>query len=303
MKIVSRALIGLCFAVILVESSAAQSTAGKPADWILYERANAMAAQHEYGQALQLYKEAISSAGIFPEAEIGIGDVFFEEGEFTLAKDEYEKAYNLRNAFKITETQYEVLYKLASLYEAREMYKQMEDSLLKIVADDKRLSGASGERLRKQIDINYRDKGLDRTLFLYQFNVPFAADAHSKLGWFYYRSGRYDQAMHELLYAVIYRASEINASLREADIDYQFSTLADMLSAVGRDKALSAFVSSGGLIKDLYYLAGSSYQTYPAHAVLIWKLISGTKLSGKYASLAARQLKAPWTEKLLGADR
>ena len=125
-----------------------------------------MAAQHEYGQALQLYKEAISSAGIFPEAEIGIGDVFFEEGEFSLAKDEYEKAYNLRNAFKVAETQYEVLYKLASLYEAREMYKQMEDSLLKIVADDKRSSGESGERLRKQIDINYRDKGFDRTLSL-----------------------------------------------------------------------------------------------------------------------------------------
>jgi hypothetical protein len=76
-----------------------------------------------------------------------------------------------------------------------------------------------------------------------------------------------------------------------------------MFLAVERDKALLAFVSAGGLIKDLYYLAGSSYQTYPAHAVLIWKLIAGSKLSGKYASLAARQLKAPWTEKLLGADR
>ena len=59
----------------------AQASAGRSEDWILYEQGNAMVAQHEYGKALQLYKEAIAAAGIFPEAEVGIGDIFFEEGE------------------------------------------------------------------------------------------------------------------------------------------------------------------------------------------------------------------------------
>jgi predicted negative regulator of RcsB-dependent stress response len=63
-----------------------------------------------------LYKDAIASSGIFPEAEIGIGDIFLEEGEFSLARDQYEKAYNSRNEFRIADTQCEVLYKLASLY-------------------------------------------------------------------------------------------------------------------------------------------------------------------------------------------
>ena len=98
-----------------------------PQDWILYEKANAMFAQHEFGQALQLYKEAISSAGIFPEAEMGVGDVFFEEGEFQLARDQYEKAYEMRKGFRVPETQYGLLYKLADLFQGRQMYSQMED--------------------------------------------------------------------------------------------------------------------------------------------------------------------------------
>ena len=42
--------------------------------------------REEYGEALQQYKNAIASAGIFPEAEMAIGDVYREEGELDLAQ-------------------------------------------------------------------------------------------------------------------------------------------------------------------------------------------------------------------------
>jgi len=282
----------------------AQASAGRSEDWILYERANAMVAQHEYGKALQLYKEAIVAAGIFPEAEVGIGDVFFEEGEFQLARMQYEKAYNIKKGFQIPETQYQVLYKLSGLFESREMYRPMEDALLKVVSDDKRFSASENSRLKTQIEKNYLDKGIDRVLFLYQFNVGFATEAHSRLGWFYYRSGRYGQAVQQLLYAVIYRAAEISAALHDRDADYQFKTLSDALSAVEDSKQLSSYVANSGFFKDLYYLAGSSYAAgYPTHATDLWKLISTSKIAGKYAGLAARQIRKPWTEELLGVGQ
>jgi Tetratricopeptide repeat len=278
----------------------AQVSEDRTRDWILYEKANAMIAQHEYGLALELYKEAISAAGIFPEAEIGIGDVLFEEGEFRLARDQYEKAYNLRNAFRVSSMQYDVLYKLADLFENQQMYKKMEDTLLKVVSDDKRFSAPESARLKDQIERNYLEKGIDRVLFLYQFNVPFATEAHSRLGWFYYRSGRYTQAVQQLLYALVYRAEEINAALHDTDVDYQFTTLAGMLEAVDASKRLSSYLADSNFFKDLYYLAGSSYVAgYPTHAVQVWKLIAASKMSGRYAALAARQLKKPWTESLL----
>ncbi len=281
-----------------------QSVNGGADDWILYERGNAMFAQREYGKALQLYSEALSTAGIFPEAEVGIGDVYFEEGEFQLAREQYEKAYSQKNAFRIADTQYEVLYKLADLYQNENMYNRMEDSLLKIAADDKQFSDPASDRLKNQIQKNYTTKGIDHTLFLYQFDVPFAQLAHSRLGLFYYRSGRYEQAILELLYSVIYNATQINAILHSRDFDYQFTTLADMLSAIKGKKDLAQYVAGSSFFRDLYYLAGASYAAgFPAHSTQIWKLVSASTIAGNYSDLAARQLKAPWVEKVLGPGR
>ena len=49
-----------------------------------------------------------------------------------------EKAYDLRKSFYIPDDQYAILYKLANLFEMQQLYKQMEDTLGTIVADDKR---------------------------------------------------------------------------------------------------------------------------------------------------------------------
>ena len=286
------------------QPSFAQAPASNADDWILYERANAMLAQREFGQALQLYKEAVSSAGIFPEAEIGIGDVYFEEGEFDLARAQYEKAYNLRSGFRIADAQYEALYRLADLFQGRQMYSEMEDSLLKIEVDDKRFSDADSARVRTQVEKNYVEKGIDHTLLLYQFNVPFAEAAHSKLGWFYYRTGRYEQAIQELLYAVIYSSTQVNAALRGLDVEYQYTTLGGMLDAVQANKELTRFVTTSDFFMNLYYLAAASYVAgYPAHSTELWRVVSTSKISGKYAALSARQLKAPWVERIPGPGR
>ncbi len=278
--------------------------ANTQAGWILYERANAMIAQREYGQALQLYKEAISQAGIFPEAEVGVGDVYLEEGEFDLARTQYEKAYNLRKGFSIADSQYEVLYKLARLFETQEMYRLMEDDLLKIVGDDKRYSDPASEHLRAMVERNYLDKGIDHTLLLYQMSVPFASAAHSKLGWFYYRTGRFTQSISHLLYSVIYTSKEVEDYLKSQDVEWQYTSFADILVAIDSQKKLAEYIAGTDYFKDLYYLAGSSFADgYPTHAIQLWKLLAASKSSGRYGQLSTRQLKSPWTEKLLGVDR
>jgi len=270
-------------------------------NWLLFEQGNASMSMKEFGKALQYYKDAIAAAGIFPEAEMAIGDVYFEEGEFDLAAGQYQKAYNERKGFYISDSQYDILYKFARLHESQELYKLMEDDLSAIVADDKHFTETATSHLRTQIDKNYIDKGLDHVLLLYRFERSFAVRAHSKLGWFYYRTGRFPQSISQLLYSVIYDVSEINAFLQERDINYEFSSLQDVLTAVEKSSELQRFTNEVDFFKDLYYLAGSTFAAgYPQHALDLWGLLARYTSSGSYQDLSRRQVKSPRTEPLLG---
>jgi tetratricopeptide (TPR) repeat protein len=288
--------------VILFVALSADGQDRQSQNWLLFEQGNAAMSTKEFGKALQYYKDAVSAAGIFPEAEMAIGDVYFEEGEFELAALQYQKAYNQRKGFYISDSQYDVLYRIARLYESQELYKLMEDELSMIVADDRHFVESATSRLRTQIEKNYLDKGLDHVLLLYRFEVSFAVKAHSKLGWFYYRTGRFSQSMSHLLYSVIYGVSEINAYLRERDINYEFASLQNVLTAVEKSSELQSFVDEIELYRDLYYLAGTTFAAgFPQHAMDLWGLVSRFRTSGTYQELARRQIKSPRIEPLLGS--
>ena len=268
--------------------------------WLTFEKGNAAFASREFGRALQLYKDSISVAGIFPEAEIAIGDVYLEEGEVDLAIRQYDKAYNMRNAFYISESRFTVLLKLANLYLAQQSYGLMEQSLLSIIAEDKHFADTLTFKLRSQIEKNYLEKGLDRVFMLYVFDDQFAAPAHSLLGWYAYRSGRHTQAIDELLYSLISRTSEIVAFLHERDADFEYSSLVHLLTLVSKTSEAALFLKEIGFFKDLYYLAAATYASgYPQTASELWKVIAGYSAAGTYQDLSRKQLKTPWIEPLL----
>jgi hypothetical protein len=138
---------------------------------------------------------------------------------------------------------------------------------------------------------------------LYSFSDAFAAQAHSLLGWFCYKSGRYSQAVVHLLYAVINRVSQMNGFLKEADVEYEFTTLHDLISSLESNRSLQAYAADTGFYKDLYYLAGATFADgYPQHALDIWRLIAAEDTAGVYKALSVRQLRKPYVEPLLGAQ-
>ncbi len=272
--------------------------------WLLYEQGNAFYSKKEYGAALQKYQEAIAAYAFFPEAEMAIGDVYRQESESDLAIKQYQKAYNLKNYFYIPSIKYDVLYRIAAIDQEQQLYKQMEDSLMSIINEDKSYNEPVTSKLKEQIEANYFGKGIDYVLRLYRLPNLFAADAYSQLGLFYYRSGRFRQANLLLIYAVTYKIGEAGRFLSEQDVDFQFTSLSDFLHIAEADKTVAQYLTESDVYKDLYYLAGSSFGAeYPAHSMSIWKLLSQSKLSGKYADLSRRQITAPWIEPYLQLPR
>jgi tetratricopeptide (TPR) repeat protein len=287
---------GLLLAMISVSAPAQD----KKPYWLLFEEGQALASRHEYGEALTKFKEAIAAIGALPEAEMAIGDVYMIEGEMALAIGQYQKAYNLRNVLTIPDTKYDILYRLADAYQEEQQYNLMETSLLAISADDRSFNPPKGSRLKEQVLANFYKSNLDSVLKLYRFDTDFAQGAHSRLGWFYYKTGRFDPSIEHLLYAVILVAGDAIQTSAEKDPQYQFTSLPDLLATAAGASDLTQFFTGSTIFADLYYLAGSLFQSgKPGHAMSLWRALSSSSLAGKYRDLARRQIKSPWMEPYL----
>lgn len=284
-------------AVIFLAAALVPAAPTKSPGWLLYAQGTTWADRGEYGKALQCFKDAILEAGVMPEADAAIAGIYRAEGEATLAERHYERAYNLRNALGTPSLAYTILQSWAGLYEDQEQYGKMEAKLLQIVADDR---WYKGEQLAFQVERNFVEKGLDHVLALYRFDSGFATAAHSKLGWFYHRTGRYPQAIRHLLYAVVLQASEVAGFLKSRDAEAVVTGLAGLLEAVAGERDLRAWQADASLPQDLYYLAATAWELgHPLRARDIWTKLSKTEAAGRYAELSRRQLAAPFREPFL----
>jgi tetratricopeptide (TPR) repeat protein len=272
--------------------------------WMIYEQGNAALSAREFGQALTLYKQALEMRSTFPEVEMAIGDVLSEEGEADLALAQYDKAYRLRTSFTVPGMQYDVLYKSAKLLEALGKYRLMEDKLNLVIADDANYQETENSRLRTQIEKNFVAKGIDRVLFLYTFTTTTPAAAHAALGWYDYRTGRYEPAVSHLLYATIYRASQMIRYLRDRDVEYQFTSLEDLLARLAANRDLLSYADETQFYKTLYYLGAASAAAgnLPA-ARATWILLAAQQPAGQFQDLSRRQLARPFVEPLLSVDQ
>jgi hypothetical protein len=268
--------------------------------WLLYEEGNALFEQREFGRALQRYKDAIDAAGILPEAEAAIGDVYREEGELGLALDQYQKAWSHRNSLVVSSVRYDIQYRMASVYRDQELYRLMEDTLLAITADDPNWGKGQNTRLRTQVEILYYSKGMDQVLRLYRFADSFATRAHADLGWFYYRTGRFPQAVSHTLYAVMAGASEIARYHRERDVEWEFTSFDALLRSTEGNRELTGFAEGADLYRNTYYLACSTWASmYPKLATGLWRLLGQLDAAGEYRDMSRGQLKKPWVEPYL----
>ena len=249
------------------------------------------------GTINELWAHRDDLSAVMPEAEAAIGDIYRAEGETRLAEKQYERAYNLRNALAIPAGKYDILLRWAGLYEDQEQYNAMESKLLMVVADDR---WSRGEQLPLQVERNYVDKGLDHVLSLYRFDSVFAAAAHSRLGWFYCRTGRYPQAVRSLLNAVVIQVSDVSEFLKRKDPDMAVTGLESFLNAALRDRETRSWIETSSLFADLYYLSAAAWELgHPLRAQSVWKTLSSVKEAGKYADLSRRQLVKPFREPFL----
>jgi tetratricopeptide (TPR) repeat protein len=275
--------------------------------WFLYEQGKAKLEDPdgpELGEALLSFQEAIDKrGGAFPEAEMAIGDIYFQEGAFALAKRQYDKAFELRRGMEIAEEKYTILYRLADLHEIQELYADMDRYLQQVLEDQPYFADDQYRSFRDAFLSTYEDKGLDHLFKLYRMKgVAFSVPAHAKLGWFYYRTGRPLAILH-CLFALDIMITEAVEELRRVRPGFVFTTMEAFLNAALERENIEQYLDSGEFFKTLYYLATATYAaSRPSLAEPIWRLLATYPLDAlgagatTYVELAARQLESPWID-------
>lgn len=304
MKMVFQACTLLFAITLLTGVLYAQESDNDQPYWVLFEKGKYEFERGELGRALMLFQQAREKAGgNYPKAEVAIGDIFFDGQEYSLAEEFYKKAYEHRLSFLTQQEKYGVLLKLARLYENMSAYKQMEDQLLEIVKDDPYFSDKAYSRYRRSLSDLFKKDGLDQMLLFYRIDILFPQEAHSRLSYFYYRTGNNSKSILHGLYAINAVLSRAIEEIRKIDPEYQFTTIESLLKlAADRDNILRLFYESD-LFRTMYYLAGASYDAgFKTRARQVWLLLADTPLALDYAVLSAKQLSSPWVEPYIDVE-
>jgi tetratricopeptide (TPR) repeat protein len=246
----------------------------------------------------------------YPEAEYWLGETYRAEGELNLALRQYEKAWNERGLLETPGFEMEILYKITDMYRIQGNYQEMEKRAKEIiegtgtngVARDSLWAGSSqssSNQIRSAMARIMENEGINRFLTLYRHNNTDTEKAHRLLGFFYYSSSRYTQAMEHLMFAFLIQNSVLIEEVIRRDYDYSFSTLENLMIFAQRRPELAAFMEETEYYRTVYYFATALYasgKTRPASQ--LWAFLAGSNNAGEWGNRAKRN-PSPYIERPL----
>ncbi len=282
---------------------AQESDHGAPA-WLLLEQGKRAYDDRDFGTALALFRGSIAAGGDTPEAEMWIGKVFEEEGEVTLAIDQYDRALRLRKQFTVPDEALAVEYDIARLCFNTDQYRKYVVALRTIVREDKVFSDPGRYQMRKAMLTILTMNGYDRLMSLYRFYDQRTLAAHSDLGIFDYRTGTYQDALLNLSFATITILSVVIRHVEQDDPSYQFSTMEDLLARAQGSPTIAGYIDETGLYRDLYYVAAALVPDGDLErARSIWRLVVDyAPERSAWRERSALQERKPFVEPLLDIE-
>ena len=297
----------LVFLVIL-PSLSSQVYQDEP-DWLLLERERMAVSAGELGTALTLIRtvqgRADDEGRAHPEADLWIGYIFEQEGEWALAEEQYRRVLENRDALYVAEDAFTVLYRLAGIYEKSSRYGSYEGVLKQILTLDRAVPGSNQldprvvERQEAVYRLFLRD-GMNKLFILYREDRRKYQMAYTKLGVFTYRTGLYRESIQNLLQALMTPVTNLVEQVRLKDFSYQFAEMEELIPRALESPEFSSYLQETFVPEILYYL-GASLFAYGeiGRADEVWRLLLLFPDHEPYRARAVRQLSSPFVEPLL----
>ncbi|NCN04613.1 MAG: tetratricopeptide repeat protein [Spirochaetales bacterium] len=268
--------------------------------WLITEKGKIHRQEGRLSDAFNFFYAALDKAPSDPLIEVELARAFLQTGDLALTLFHLDRALEKQQGFANPEMVYDVRYFRADLALIEERYWDYEQELLKVVRDDEVFSSTRDTdlNLKRNIQDSVLNRGIDRSLVLYRIPDSFSLDAHRRLGIYYVQSGRYDQALGHLLFAVLKSYTRVIDEYRTRVLDFQFLSLKDLHTRMQGESGLLAFLESVGAYESLYYLGEAIYgfdQSKLPAAQEIWTFLVQTPEASQYHGVSRQQLESPQT--------
>ncbi|MFW5842570.1 MAG: tetratricopeptide repeat protein [Spirochaetota bacterium] len=293
--------VAILISLVSVVSPESQEIDDDMPAWALYERglellpsaddAVVPAGPNDPGEALRMFRRAIArreeelkdrgevletEASLFPEAEAGLAEVYQLEGNLALAERHYLRALESSAFLAIPETEWELRYELADVYEMSQRRRLAQQEWLTIVED---VDDIDSQETRELLE-NYRrifwEEGIDRLLQLYRQEGSASIAANRNLGRQYLGMGRYEASFEHDIIATVKIVTIIVEEIRRFRPLYRLETLGATLSTAEEYPQIVGYLNDSGLFDTLERLAQASFrlQNSSLRSRELWELVA-----------------------------
>ncbi len=285
--------------------------------WLLRSWGRASRLDRDLTNAFLLLTRSLEKDPNNPETLTELALTYSASNDFFQAREHLQRALENRALLSSPDLEFLILYRLADIYEQNNLegssVLDYERILLEVTSRDSQFSSSEDfeANLRRSIREVLLTPGrsgatsLDRMITLYRLEDSFSLRAHILLGEFYVHSGRYNEALEHLTFAVIKMYSLVIEKIRENDPLYAFQSSADLFERIQRNNNWVSYLRDSMFPKALYYLGAAAFgfQSAPQIYSGIWRTVQMIPFEHSYELRSAAMLRNPRREEILYGSR
>lgn len=298
-----RFIIAVLLAVFIIGSSHINAIdVDSSPGWLVFEKGKQLFDSEDYGDALYHFRKARETFGDSPEVEYWIGRVFEAEGEYMLAKKQYETALEVKRLLLVPDDVLSIRHRLAKVYFAVgdfAAYSGQLEAIIEYDSIERKKTDVLEFKPRMLADVLVQ-RGYDKLLELYRIDDHGGLSSYYDLGVYKYRTGFFEFGAEYLTFAVILTCTTMIEYLIHLDPEYRFTTLSKLLADALRNKTLSDYLNAVDAFGQLYALGAALYEAGEAPkmriAANLWRIVSDQDVTGRWSEKATRQLQSPFQD-------
>lgn len=197
----------------------------------------------------------VKSRENYPEIDFLLSEVYFFEGEYNLAKQYLNVAYDNSALLDIPDVKFDILYSLAEISFVNDDYENYEKYLTMVTQGDKELEESGlGNALLRTIDTN--DTGsVEKFFSLYRAKNRRMLKAYEKLSEVYEYSGKHEKALMTIAFAALTSFTEIYNVVKERNINFTYTGTIALFKEASRYDDIVSWGIENDVWKCFYLLA------------------------------------------------